>query len=237
MIAIDLDGTLVDSVPDLHAAIVKMQQALGNVKPDRKIAQKNSSNEESKDLSISTAADVRNWVGDGIERLVHRALTNTLQDDAPTELFVAGLGEFRKAYQVANGQYSSVYPDVGTTLKDLRKKNIPLCCVTNKSRAFSLSLLETHNLSGNFSLVIAGDDVEHKKPHPESLLAAASHFGVEPSACLMVGDSIADVNAAMTAGFLFVGVSYGYNLGVPVDDVRKNQYSVIDNFSELLNYI
>ena len=233
MIAIDLDGTLVDSVPDLHAAIVQMQRALVDFNPDWK----NYSDAGSEAQSISTAADVRNWVGDGIERLVHRSLTNSLQGDAPAELFAAGLFEFRKAYQLTNGQHSSVYPNVDMTLMRLQEKKIPLCCVTNKSRAFSLSLLETHNLADNFSLVIAGDDIEHKKPHPESLLAAASHFGVKPSACLMVGDSIADLQAAMAAGFLFIGVSYGYNHGVSMHDVEQNPHSVIDNFVDLLNFI
>ena len=223
MIAIDLDGTLVDSVPDLHAAVVQMQRAL-------------AVSGETKDQTISTAADVRSWVGNGIERLVHRSLTNTTHDNASAELFTKGLREFRKAYQLTNGQHSSVYPNVITTLKHLQEKNIPLCCVTNKSREFSLSLLSMHSLSGFFPLVIAGDDVGQKKPHPEALIKAASHFDVEPSACLMVGDSTADMQAAQTANFRFTAVSYGYNHGVSMHDVEQNLYAVIDDFSELLNF-
>ena len=112
MIAIDLDGTLVDSVPDLHAAVVQMQRAL-------------AVSGESKDQTVSTAADVRSWVGNGIERLVHRSLTNTTHDDASAELFTKGLREFRKAYQLTNGQHSSCLLYTSPSPRDATLSRMP----------------------------------------------------------------------------------------------------------------
>ena len=219
MIAIDLDGTLIDSVADLHHAVAAMQRSLGIVP--------------------SPVQDVRNWVGNGIERLVHRALTNSMDGAADSELYEQGQQVFHQEYHRINGQFSKVYPAVRENLGWLQNQGIKLICITNKAREFTLPVLDAHTLSSYFISVIAGDDVAHKKPHPESLLKAAEYANTEIGQCLMIGDSVSDVSAAQAAGFGFIGVSYGYNHGQPLRSLvsKNNHIAIIDNFDELRSLI
>ena len=219
LITIDLDGTLIDSVGDLHKAVANMQIAMGE--------------------SASPESAVRDWVGNGIERLVHRALTCSMDGTATPEFFEQGLQRFRLEYQKVNGKHSTVYSTVPETLQWLQDQGIPLTCVTNKARAFTLPLLETHKLSPFFSDVIAGDDITSKKPDPEALLSAANLKNVNPSDCLMLGDSVSDVKAAQAAGYSFIGVSYGYNHGQSLRELvtAENHRAIIDSFAELRTII
>lgn len=215
MIAIDLDGTLVDSVADLHAAVVSMQ---------------NSLNQET-----ATLENVRDWVGNGIERLIHRALTRTMNDNAPENEFDVALPAFLAAYDHTNGKSSHLYPGVESGLDWLALQNIPLVCVTNKAGRFSRPLLDALGIGKYFSHHIAGDDVRDKKPHPAALLKAARLSSANPSRCVIIGDSISDIRAGRAAGFSVVAVSYGYNHGYPVAELQGEEQpdAVIDSFGEL----
>jgi len=117
LITIDLDGTLVDSIGDLHASVNQMQQKLAG--PERSEQQ------------------VRRWVGNGADRLVHRALTNSMETDAPPDEFARAINYFRLAYQSINGKYSHLYPGVLSTLGILRDTQCRLICVTNKPAQFT----------------------------------------------------------------------------------------------------
>ncbi|MEE9333549.1 MAG: phosphoglycolate phosphatase [Granulosicoccaceae bacterium] len=215
LIAIDLDGTLVDSVEDLHFAVTKMQQ-----KMDRK---------------ISTKTEVRNWVGSGIERLVHRALTNSMDGDAIATLFDMGMPLFEEAYAQCNGSYSGLFPGVVEGLQWLARLDTPMVVVTNKARRFAEPLIKALQIDGYIDCLVAGDDVAEKKPHPAALLEAARRYMAVPAHSVLIGDSISDIKAARAARFTSISVSYGYNHGVPIN-VGAGQLSsdaVIDSFDEL----
>lgn len=211
MILIDVDGTLVDSVPDLAWCVDEMMKALG----------RESWGEER----------VRDWVGNGVERLVRRALIGQL-DGEPED------GEFDKAYPLFLELYadntskrSTLYPGVQEGLDYLQNAGYSLGCVTNKAERFTLPLLQDLGIYDYFGIVIAGDTLPVKKPDPTPLLYAAEFFGVTPEQSLMVGDSKSDVTAARAAGFRIICMSYGYNHG---EDIRIYEPdTVIDSMEEL----
>ncbi|ANJ67663.1 phosphoglycolate phosphatase, bacterial [Halothiobacillus diazotrophicus] len=215
MVLFDLDGTLIDSVPDLHRAVNMMQRELG--------------------LPERAEADVRNWVGNGIEPLVDRALTNTLAGGADRELFARAFEIFKPAYAETNGKYSRIFPGVQEGLDHVRSLGLSMACVTNKATAFTLPLLEETGLLAQFETVIAGDTLPMKKPDPAPLCYAAGWFRVRPRESLMIGDSISDVKAARAAGFSIICMSYGYNHG---EDIRNyNPDVVIDSMAEFAGLI
>ncbi|MFK7993361.1 MAG: phosphoglycolate phosphatase [Granulosicoccus sp.] len=215
MIAIDLDGTLVDSAGDLHAAVVRMQ-TLMNHQP-------------------ATLEDVRHWVGNGIEKLVHRALTGSMNKEASADIFSPAMDAFLSAYDDTNGSASNLYPGVESGLLWLTTLELPMVCVTNKAGRFSRPLLKALGIDRHFSHHIAGDDVRHKKPHPEALLEASRLTNTTPSRCLLIGDSISDILAARAADFSVIAVSYGYNHGLAVTMLTGNERpdAIIDSFEEL----
>lgn len=215
VIAIDLDGTLVDSVADLHTAINAMQAALG--------------------LPYATESQVRNWVGNGVERLVHRALTNTMDNDASSLQFNQALPLFEQSYESVSGNLSVLYPGVEIGLDWLASTNAPLCVVTNKARRFTIPLLQSLGIWERFEHCIAGDDVTEKKPHPSALFEAARLCSVPSNNGLLIGDSVSDIKAARGAGFKCVAVSYGYNHGTSVRDLPTELQpdAIVDSFDEL----
>lgn len=191
----DLDGTLVDSIPDLAAACHAMLAELG--RPPR------------------TDDDIHRFVGKGMAVLVERCLT---WEGAPeATLLEAGIASFRRHYADINGRASTVYPGVVDGLEAFRGLGLPLGVVTNKPAAFTGPLLERMGLSGYFSVVISGDTLTFKKPRPEPLLHACAQMGVAPGLNLHVGDSLNDIQAARAAGCPVLCVPYGYNEGRPVD--------------------
>jgi len=130
---------------------------------------------------------------------------------------------------------SGLYPGVREGLDYLLTNGYPLGCVTNKAAQFTLPLLRDLGVLDAFGLVVSGDTLPEKKPHPAPLLHAAAHFGVDPSDSLMIGDSVSDVKAARAAGFRIICMSYGYNHG---QDIRLAEPdAVIDSMAELKSWI
>jgi phosphoglycolate phosphatase len=215
MILIDVDGTLVDSVPDLAYCVDAMMEQLGR--------------------PSCGEAKVRNWVGNGVERLVRRALSGTL-DGEPTEAdFARAYPLFLDLYSRNTSKRSCLYPGVREGLDMLKAAGYPLGCVTNKVAQFTEPLLRDLGVHDDFAIVISGDTLPRKKPDPEPLLHAAGFFGVAPQSSLMIGDSISDVRAARAAGFRIVCVSYGYNHGVDIRDARPD--AVIDSLSDIMTLL
>jgi len=212
MILIDVDGTLVDSVPDLAFCVDAMLQQLG--RPAR------------------GEAAVRNWVGNGVERLVERALTGELDGKPDAADFEQAYPLFLELYAVNTSQRSCLYPGVREALDLLKASGYPLGCVTNKAAQFTEPLLADLGVAGYFSIIISGDTLPVKKPDPGPLLHAAAHFGVAPEAALMIGDSVSDVKAARAAGFQIVCLSYGYNHGDDIRDAHPD--AVVDTMTEIL---
>lgn len=196
---IDLDGTLLDTIPDLAAATNLMLKALGRPQ-----------------LPLET---VRNYVGKGIPRLVERALARDIDGQVDTAALAQALPVFERFYRTVNGAHTTLYPGVLEGLEQLRVAGFPLACVTNKAGAFTLPLLERMGLAGYFAQTIAGDTLARKKPDPQQLLHACVQFGVAPEKMLMIGDSVNDVQAARAAGCPVFCVPYGYNEGHAVQSL------------------
>ena len=215
MVLIDLDGTLVDSVPDLAWCVDETMKAL--------------------DMPVRGEAKVRNWVGNGVPRLIQRALIDQLDGDVDLELYAQAEPIFMALYADNASKRSQLYPAVKEGLQWLKEQGIRVGCVTNKDEQFTLTILKDLGLFDFFEIVISGDTLPLKKPHPAPLLHGAEFFNVKPENAMMIGDSISDVKASRAAGFDIICMSYGYNHGV---DIRTaNPDIVIDSFAELKNTI
>lgn len=211
MVLIDVDGTLVDSAPDLAFCVDAMMQQL--------------------DMPAWGEMRVREWIGNGVERLVRRALIGRLEGEPDETLFERALPIFHDLYAENTCVRSHLYPGVREGLDFLKKARFKLGSVTNKKGQFNIPLLRALEVFDDFSIVISGDTLSQKKPHPAPLLHAAKFFGIAPEKALLVGDSVTDVEAARAAGFQVVCVSYGYNHGNDIRDAHPD--AVIDSMAEL----
>ena len=192
-VLIDLDGTLMDTVPDLAEAANRMRADFGLARlPVERIAQ---------------------FIGKGVEVLVQRALADDIDGQVAPEEFARGRTAFYRHYHVTNGELAVVFHHVPEALQQLRALGLKLACVTNKPREFTVPLLDRVGLATWFDAVVAGDDVKEKKPHPALLYAACKQMGVAPHAAMMIGDSLNDALAARAAGCISVLVETGYNEG------------------------
>ncbi|MEW6765217.1 MAG: phosphoglycolate phosphatase [Pseudomonadota bacterium] len=211
MVLFDLDGTLIDSVPDLAFCVDEMMKAL--------------------DMPVRGEAAVRNWVGNGVERLVERALTNDLNGKPDAVLFATALPIFKQLYADNTSGRSFLYPGVREGLDYVKSLGLRMGCVTNKAEQFTVPLLKDLGVYDMFETVISGDTLPVKKPDPGPLFYAAGWFHCAPFDALMIGDSISDVKAARAAGFNIICMSYGYNHG---EDIRNyHPDAVIDSMVEL----
>lgn len=189
-ILFDLDGTLVDSAPDLGAAL-------------------NAALAEQGQPPVSEA-EVRRWIGNGARMLVVRALVARHLPEGATDTVLAA---FMRHYEARLCVHSAPYAGVEPALQRLRDAGWRLGCVTNKPERFVRPLLSALDLQAYFSVFVGGDTLASKKPDPAPLAFAAEQLGVEPHKALMVGDSLADVRAAHAVPCAVVCVDYGYNYG------------------------
>ena len=215
LVLIDLDGTLVDSVPDLAYCVDEMMKALGKAP-----------------WGVEKA---RGWVGNGVDRLVMRALTDTLWDDPDEATFNEAQSIFMKLYAENTSGRSCLYAGVEEGINYLKANGFKVGCVTNKAEAFTVPLLKDMGIYDKFDVVVSGDTTPKKKPDPLPLLYAAEQLNVQPDDCLMVGDSMHDVEAARKAGFQVVCVPYGYNHGCDIREAKPD--AVIDSLAELKTLI
>jgi len=215
LIMIDVDGTLVDSVPDLAYCVDELMVVMGREKWGE--------------------AKVRHWVGNGVPKLVERSLTGELEGTVDKSDFDKAYPIFLELYAENTSERSSLYDGVREGLDYMKSEGYTLGCVTNKAEQFTLPILRDLGIFDDFGIVISGDTLEKKKPDPLPLLHAAKHFGIDSKDSLMLGDSISDVKASRAAGFEIICMSYGYNHG---DDIRDaNPDLVIDSMAELKDYL
>jgi phosphoglycolate phosphatase len=195
-VAIDLDGTMLDTVEDLALAV----------------------NHTLEELRLATLELelVRTFVGKGLANLVERSVTASLGRAPDAALLARALPIYEASYDRVNGQTTTIYPGVPEGLEALASAGFPLACITNKSKRFTGPLLERIGFARYFSVVLSGDSLPKKKPDPMPLTHAAERFGVEPGQLLMIGDSINDAQAARAAGCPIFCVTYGYNEGADV---------------------
>jgi phosphoglycolate phosphatase len=215
LVMIDVDGTLVDSVPDLAYCVDQMMLSL--------------------DMPVRGEETVRHWVGNGVPRLVERALTGELDGSPSKEAFDKAYPIFLDLYAQNSSVRSTLYEGVMEGLDYLKSEDYLLGCVTNKAEQFTLPLLQSLGIIDYFGIVISGDTLEKKKPDPLPLIHGASFFNIKPNECLMLGDSVSDVKAARAASFQIICMSYGYNHGNNIAD--ENPDLVIDSMAQLRDYL
>jgi phosphoglycolate phosphatase len=197
-VAIDLDGTLLDTVEDLATAVNHMLTEL-----------------RLPELPLDL---VRTFVGKGLANLVQRALTAALGREPDDELAQRAMPIYDRHYARVNGDTTVIYPGVREGLELLAQARLPLACITNKAERFTLPLLARIGFAPYFPVVVCGDTLPRRKPDPLPLTHAAVRMGVQPAEMLMIGDSITDAQAARAAGCPIFCVTYGYNEG---HDVRS----------------
>lgn len=212
LVMFDLDGTLIDSVPDLAEAVDRVLVEMGR--------------------APAGVEKVRDWVGNGARVLVRRALAGGLDHaavgDAETE---EALARFLDIYADCHN-LTALYPGVHELLEALSTAAVELAVVTNKPERFVAPLLEQVGLGGYFRWIIGGDTLPQQKPDPAALLQVMHLAGVEAAQSLFIGDSRNDVLAARAAGVPCIAVSYGYNHGRPIAEEKPGL--VVDSLAELL---
>ncbi|WP_237213748.1 phosphoglycolate phosphatase [Falsiroseomonas oryziterrae] len=181
----DLDGTLVDSAPDLHAALDRLMAARG--------------------LPGFARAEVVGMIGDGARALVERALAARGQGFDP-----AALEAFLADYTAQAAVETRAFPGIEAALDALQDEGWSLALCTNKPEAATRELLAALGLTGRFDAVAGGDSFPVRKPHPGHLLATIAAAGATPGMAVMVGDHRNDVAAARGAGVPCVFVGWGY---------------------------
>jgi phosphoglycolate phosphatase len=211
----DLDGTLVDTAPDLARALNRVLRAL--------------------DCPVVTLENTRNWIGNGMRRLLERALAGDGEKKASPGFVDRGVVLFEPFYAEAVWTDSVCYPGVVDGLAKLKRMGYKMGCVTNKPRSCTGVLLEHSGLAGFFEVVVAGDDLVETKPAPAPLLYAADQLQVGPQDCVVIGDSQNDVNAARAAGMAVLVVTWGYHQGLEWSAMGATQ--LVSQFKQIFHVV
>ncbi|MCB2053285.1 MAG: phosphoglycolate phosphatase [Geminicoccaceae bacterium] len=209
----DLDGTLIDSVPDIAAAIGRRLRAAG-LEP----------------LPIERTAS---FVGQGTRRLVERAFAHRGRPLDARELD-RRQAEFEADYARHCAVKTRPYPEVAETLAELARLHCRMAVCTNKPEAISRDVLAALDLSRYFGAVVGGDTCAARKPDPEPLFACARALDVEPGRCIYVGDSLTDAETARRASMRLILVSYGYE-SAALD--AQGAVAVLERFGRLVEVL
>jgi phosphoglycolate phosphatase len=202
----DLDGTLVDSLPDLRAALNEMLRGLAR-----------------RELS---ADEVRRMIGDGTHALVGRALRAT---GGIIDLESAHQ-RFLDFYEAAPTKLSRLYPGVVTTLESLVESGEHLAICTNKQQSATLAVLKGFGIAKYFEVILGGDVVPFRKPDSRHLLTALEQLRASPNESVMIGDNENDHAAARAAGVAVILMRYGY-LRVPPGTLSPDAW--LDRFADI----
>jgi phosphoglycolate phosphatase len=207
LVVFDLDGTLIDSAPDMHRAVNLMLADLG--------------------CAPLTLPDIRSMVGDGASALIARALAARHCVSADPE---KALDQFLEHYEADPTNVTRTFPGVAETLGRLQATGLTLAVCTNKPSRLTSLILERLEIDRFFTRVVAGDSMPFRKPDPRALMEVVDGFGTPKEATLMVGDSEVDAATAHAAGVPFVLMTYGYHRG-PIEDISS--IATLDLFQEL----
>lgn len=197
LVVYDLDGTLVDSAPQIAAAVNAMLADLG--------------------LPPRSPEEIRCYIGDGVETLARRAVAGDLEGAVEPTLAERALARLLEHYARIDVRATPLFPGVRDTLSELGALGVRQACLTNKNRAFTEPLLDALDLARHFDLVVCGDDLPRRKPDPAPLRHILARLGVAPERALFVGDSAVDVATARAAGVPVAAVRHGYNHGRPIE--------------------
>ena len=204
-VLVDLDGTLLDTAPDIAAAANAMLAEQG--------------------LAPLPTGVVREFIGSGMRAVVERCLRERAKPFGD-----AMLESFQRHYERLNGAAASAFPGVMESLGRLRGAGLRLACVTNKAAAFTLPLLEKSGIAGFLDATVTPDQAGRRKPDPEPFLHACRLLGTAPRESLVVGDSWNDAEGARAAGCPVLLVAYGYNEGRDVRSLDSD--GVVGSFGE-----
>lgn len=209
-VVFDLDGTLIDSAPDLHAALNRELAKAGR--------------------DAVTLEQVKSWVGDGVSKLIERAYGATGRVPEGADLDAA-IESYLKDYEANSTVLTHAYPGAEAALKALHADGLALGLCTNKPQAATREVLRGLGLETFFDAIVGGDVLDGiRKPDPRHLLAVVDALGLEAGGTLFIGDSPADIGAAKAARLPVVAVSFGYPK-MPVAELGAN--IVIDDYAEL----
>ncbi|CAM5790753.1 phosphoglycolate phosphatase [Rhizobacter fulvus] len=214
LILFDLDGTLIDTAPELATAVNALLARLG--RPPVPLAQ------------------VRTWIGRGARELLRQALRHHDVDGGESPSVDAAWAGFERDCAAACGTRSAPYPGVVSTLDALQAQGVRLALITNKESVLTQRVLAAHRLTSYFDLIVAGDTLPVRKPDPAVLRHALDTFGVEADDALFIGDSAIDVQAARNAGVPVWAVSYGYDSAALRDDHAPDR--LVDSLDALLTH-
>lgn len=215
LILFDLDGTLIETAPEIADAVNDTLTRF--------------------DLPAVTQQQVNDWIGHGTRELLIQALAfvgNTTADTVRhSESFKPIEHEFGKFYQQRCGTRSHLYPQVRETLHALRAAGVKLVVMTNKEGRYTQTVLDAHQMTPLFDLVISGDTLPVKKPNPAGIDHCLQRFAVPRERTLFVGDSSIDVATARNGGIAVWALPYGYNMGEPIESCLPDR--VIPDLSAL----
>ena len=216
LILFDLDGTLVETAPEIADAVNDTLTELG--------------------FPPASLQQVTRWIGHGTRELLVQALAERQGCSADTVRgdpgFAAAEAVFQRHYEARCGTRSRPYPRVLEALQALRTHGVRLIVVTNKESRYTARVLQAHGLTALFDRVICGDTLPVKKPNPLAVADSLLRYGVDRSRALLVGDSSIDVATARHAGIAVWCVPYGYNMGEPIEACAPDR--VIPDFGALM---
>jgi phosphoglycolate phosphatase len=212
---IDLDGTMLHTVPDFELALNGMRGEFGLAPVDQ--------------------PTIEPMVGKGSEKLIRDVLALDYDAARIDAVFTQAMEAYQRHYLAINGEKSTLFPQVIEGLRALQALGLRLACVTNKPIAFTLPLLERKGLAPYFELVYGGDSLPRKKPDPLPLQQVCRDFGIAPAEAVAIGDSSNDAEAARAAGCFVLTVPYGYNHGKPVQTINSD--GIVDSLLDAAKLI
>lgn len=217
-IIFDLDGTLIDSAPDLAHAVNHALVSLG--------------------LATFERNEISDWVGNGARTLVDRALSAAIKRGAEIDkqsVIEVALEHYHGYYQTHICVDTVMYAGVAETLQALHQQGYQLTIATNKAERYVRPILKGLGIEYFFTVIVGGDTLAKQKPDPEPLLFVTRELSVSPEQCIMVGDSKNDILGAKAASIESVAVTYGYNYGEDIAVYGPNK--IIDEFPQLLSLV
>jgi phosphoglycolate phosphatase len=201
-VIVDLDGTMLDTVPDFQVAINRMRAELA--------------------LAPITSSQIEGMVGKGSENLIATVLALDFDAAGVALRFESAMAAYQRHYLAINGDHSVLYEGVIAGLDAMKAGGLRLACVTNKPIAFTTPLLAQKGLAAYFEVVYGGDSLPRKKPDPMPLLQVCRDFELAPAQVVAIGDSSNDAEAARAAGCFVLTVPYGYNHGRPIHETDSD---------------
>ena len=214
-VILDLDGTLIDSVPDLDASLNGMLSDMG--------------------LPSVNEAQVRMFVGRGTPHLVRSTISVHLDEETVATAFDKALTLFYRHYRNFNGERSRMYPNVREGIEKMVAKGLKIACVTNKPSVFTEPLLAKNGIYSFFDAIFCADSFPKKKPDPFPMIMTCKKFSLSPNQVVVIGDSKNDAKAARAAGCSLFLVPYGYNYGIPVEELKPD--AVVEDLYQAVDFI